>query len=49
MVNRGIYELKRAKDQAFASFLRRILRVRGADRPSAKEIAEMEWINQQWY
>jgi hypothetical protein len=46
-VNRGVYELKRAKEQTFVSFLKRILKVKGAERPSAKEISEMEWINQQ--
>ena len=44
MVNRGKFEFKHTTDLKFISFIRSILKVKGAERPSAQQIAEMGWL-----
>jgi len=43
-VNRGKFEFKKVKNQNFIDFVRKIMKVKGADRPTAVEVLNMSWL-----
>lgn len=46
LVNRGKIEFKKTKDNKYMDFVKRILKLKGSDRPTANEILEMRWLNE---
>ena len=44
LVNRGKVQFKKVKNQEFIDFVRRILKVKPSQRPTAKEIQQAKWL-----